>query len=339
MFYKNRQVQKKSDKKIKLLVILIYIYLIISIFHKNLYFIFTENKLDTITTYFDVNKEIINKQKICVCTLGKEENLYIREYVEHYKKYGVDIIFLYDNNDIDGERFETVIGDYIESGFVKILNWRGEKRAIFKIMNNCYKNNYELYDWLIFYELDEFIHLSNYSNIKLFLNEKKFNKCNLIYLNLICHTDNNLLFYENKSLVERFPETVPLDRLGGQSLEIKCIMRGHIPGIIINNVHGCNYDKKYKNCNGFGNYYKHYNRFATEKDYKYYYIDHYFSKSTEEFINKINKGDAALNINERYNMHRIWKYFSQSNFTEEKKMMIENRTGLNLTFFMNYSFP
>ena len=81
------------------------------------------------------------------------------------------------------------------------------------------------------------------------------------------------------------------------------------------------------------------NRFATEKDYKYYYIDHYFSKSTEEFINKINKGDAAFNINERYNMHRIWKYFSQSNFTEEKKMMIENRTGLNLTFFMNYSFP
>ena len=37
--------------------------------------------------------------KICICTLGKEENRYIREYVQHYKDYGVDKIYLYDNND------------------------------------------------------------------------------------------------------------------------------------------------------------------------------------------------------------------------------------------------
>ena len=229
-----------------------------------------------------------------------------------------------------------MIGDYIENGFVKIFDWRGKKKALFKIMNDCYKKNYKLYDWLIFYELDEFIHLENYSNIKLFLNEKKFDKCNLIYLNLICHTDNNLLFYENKSLADRFPEIVPIERYGGKSLEIKCIMRGHIPGIKINNAHGCNYNKIYKNCNGFGNLYKHFYRFATEKDYKYYYIDHYYSKSTEEFINKINKGDAMFE-SKSYTLHKIWKYFSQSRYTEEKRLMIENRTGLNLTYYMNFS--
>ena len=42
--------------------------------------------------------------KICVCTLAKNENRYIKEFVEHYKKYGVDKIYLYDNNDIDGEK-------------------------------------------------------------------------------------------------------------------------------------------------------------------------------------------------------------------------------------------
>ena len=143
----------------------------------------------TINSY---QQQIINNKKVCLCTLGKEENRYIREYVQHYEKYGVDKIFLYDNNDINGENFETVISDYIKNGFVEIYNWRGLKKVLFKIMNECYQNNYDKYDWLIFYELDEFIHLSNYSNIKLFLNEEKFNKCNLIYLNMLCHTDNNL---------------------------------------------------------------------------------------------------------------------------------------------------
>ena len=33
-------------------------------------------------------------------------------------------IIIYDNNDIDGERFEEVIPDEINSGFVKIVNFR-----------------------------------------------------------------------------------------------------------------------------------------------------------------------------------------------------------------------
>ena len=46
-------------------------------------------------------------------------------------------------------------------------------------MNECYELNNESYDWLIFYELDEFIHLSNFENIKDFLNQKKFDKCQI----------------------------------------------------------------------------------------------------------------------------------------------------------------
>jgi len=332
--------RNKKYKKYEALIKIVCSLLLILILFPNMCKI-VNNFLDTflkhsiIFNYFR-NKEIIKNKKVCLCTLGKEENRYIREYVQHYEKYGVDKIFLYDNNDINGEKFESVIGDYIEKGFVEIFNWRGKKKALFNIMNECYQKNFEHYDWLIFYELDEFIHLSNYSNIKIFLNEEKFNKCNLIYLNLLCHTDNNLLYYENKSLAERFPVISPLSKLGGRLLEIKCIMRGHIPGIYINRAHGCNYHKKYRNCNGFGHLYQHEHRFATERDYKYYYIDHYYSKSTEEFIDKLNKGDAMFR-SRHYALHRISKYFSQSEFTEEKRLMIQNRTGLNLSSFINFS--
>ena len=263
----------KNIRKHKFYIKTFYAFLLFLLLNKYTY-IFLNHLINkkVFNTYCYHDEEIIKNKKVCVCTLGKEENRYIREYVQHYEKYGVDKIFLYDNNNINGERFETSIGDYAEKGFVEILNWRGKKQALFKIMNDCYQKNFRAYDWLIFYELDEFIHLSNYSNVKLFLNEEKFNKCNLVYLNLICHTDNSQLYYENKSLVERFPERAPITKLGGRLLEIKCIMRGHIPNITINRAHGCNYHKKYKNCNGFGHLYKHRHRFATENDYNYYYI-------------------------------------------------------------------
>ena len=61
-----------------------------------------------------------NYIRVCVCTLGKNENKYIKEFVQHYENYGVDKIFLYDNNDIDGEIFENVINDYYEKGFIDI---------------------------------------------------------------------------------------------------------------------------------------------------------------------------------------------------------------------------
>ena len=40
--------------------------------------------------------------KTALCAIAKNENLYIREWVEHYKNIGVSKIFLYDNNDING---------------------------------------------------------------------------------------------------------------------------------------------------------------------------------------------------------------------------------------------
>ena len=90
-----------------------------------------------------------------------------------------------------------MIYDYIKFGFVEILNWRGVEKAIYKIMNDCYSKNNNKYDYLIFYEIDEYVHLHNYTNIKYFLSLPKFSKCEIIHLNLICHTDNNQLYYEN----------------------------------------------------------------------------------------------------------------------------------------------
>ena len=48
-----------------------------------------------------------------LCCIGRQENKYIREFVEYYKNLGFTNICLYDNNREYEERFEDVIGDYV----------------------------------------------------------------------------------------------------------------------------------------------------------------------------------------------------------------------------------
>ena len=272
---------------------------------------------------------------VCICTIGKEENRYIREFILYYEKLGVDKIFLYDNNDKKSEHFEDVIKDYIDKGFVKIFNWRGIERPHFKAINDCYFQFNKEYDWLIFYDIDEFIHLSNHKNIKQFLNDKKFNKCKKIYLNWVLHTDNDLIHYENLSLFKRFP-AIEKDAIinNNFSQKVKSIVRGNISNFIIaNNSHTSHIITDSVNaCNGFG---KEINLdeefYLPNSDANYNYIDHFYTKSVEEFVNKIKRGSAVNANNEKFKLFRIIRFFSINKLRNIKYKYIIHNLGINFT--------
>ena len=272
---------------------------------------------------YNINNKNI---KVCVYTLGRQENLYIREFVSHYENYGVDKIFLYDNNKKDGEKFEDVIDDYIKKGFVELLDWRGIDQPIFPIMNDCYNKNKNKYDWLIFYEIDEFINLYKYTNVKDFLRQKRFKNCKVILLNIINHSDNDQLYYENKTLRERFPAIVPLEK---SQISVKSILRGNIFNLNITWMHHIN--DRLPKCNGFG----HTSDLIHGNDFKYNIIDHYYSKSTEEFIQKIMRGDSWRGTFD-YVQHRTEKYLNQNHITLEKIEKLEKGIGINLSKYKKY---
>ena len=280
------------------------------------------------------NKIIESNTKVCICSLGKKENKYIKEYVEHYIALGVDKIYLYDNNDIGDEKFEDVLSDYVKNDFVQIINYRGKIAPQLKIYEKCYNLNKIKYDWLIFFDIDEFIHLNNFNSIKEFLNEKKFKDCKLIYFNCVRHTDNDLLYYDNRSLAERFPIIL----WNSTMYTLKTIIRGKIKkDIRFRTTHWLNRGLR-GGCNVFGEVvipnrkvrlgYK-----INHPKYKQYYIDHYCFKSTEEYINKINKGDGIFGNNSRTKLHKINLYFGYNKITAEKINYIENKTGLKLNKF------
>ena len=204
--------------------------------------------------------------------------------------------------------------------------------AQIKEYKDCYKNNYIYYDWLIFIDMDEFIFLKNFHNIKKFLNNKIFYKCQRIQLNWIFHTDNNLLYYDNRSLAERFPirEAKARGKKKGGIQGIKSILKGNI-SIDINDAHILS--KDLISCDGFGNIKEIQNIVTNTSDFEYYYIDHYYCKSTEEFINKLIRGSVAYGYDKEHMLKRINMYFSYNEITLDKIKYIEKITSLNLSKF------
>ena len=258
--------------------------------------------------------------------------MYAKEFIEYYKNLRVNKIFLYDNNEKDDEKFETVIEDYIKKGYVEIIDIRGIVAPQIMAMEDCRKRNYLKFDWLIFYDMDEFLFLRNYSNINNYLNQDVFDKCQRIQLNWFFHTDNGLLYYDNRTLAERFPEKEKKwqgIKIGGKE-GIKSILKGNID-LPIQDTHILN--SKLIPCDGFGKIKEIQTIITNESDHYYYYIDHYYCKSTEEFVHKLLRGSVAYGNNTDHYMRRIFVYFSMNNLTEEKINYLEDKTKLNLTIY------
>ena len=100
-----------------------------------------------ISLFFNASKFCEEKEniKVALCTMGKKENLYIKEFIQYYIKLGIDHIFIYDNNDLDTEKFSEII-DKNESKVsifdTKMLKIEHQNTAFTK----CYRDNINKYD-------------------------------------------------------------------------------------------------------------------------------------------------------------------------------------------------
>ena len=94
--------------------------------------------------------------------------------------------------------------------------------------------------------MDEYIYIKNNLNITNYLNNIRFQKCQSILLNWHIYDDNNLVKYDNRTLLERF------NRIKVKSSRAKSILRGGQNNIIISSVHILAINIKYF-CDSRGN--------------------------------------------------------------------------------------
>ena len=284
------------------------------------------------------NSETLKKRKlekggVALCTIAKSENLYIKEFTEHYKKLGVKNIFLYDNNDENDEKYTKILLGYIKSGFIEITNIRGKKLFQKIAFHNCLKKNKNKYDWLLFFDVDEFLYINNNQTLYNFLSEPRYKNCQTIKINWKCYGDNENLYYENNSVQKRFTKQSTSKYCNRWIKSIVNVKNNdnigwgyrspHVPYINVRN-----------SCDTLGDLTYYEKKKIYPPIYKYVYLKHYATKSSEEYANKILRGDAVFLIknNSNHQKRMLKKFFRLNNFTKEKFAIFEKKLNISLNY-------
>lgn len=240
--------------------------------------------------------------KIAICAICKNENIYLREWVEHHKRLGFDKIFLYDNNPVDGEYPHQVIGNYITEGFVDVKNIRGyhfnSNDQQFSLQLNVYKQcrieqQFD-YKWMAFIDVDEFITITpdEPQNIHELFDKYRYdyNGFEQIILSWKSMSNSGELFYNSKPVLERFMEPAEISenkKIGINNFWVKSIIRTDIPEELPSNQHAI---PGLYSCSSYGLWIPCGEEGAlfalTNPIHGVMYVSHYWSKSFMEYLPK-----------------------------------------------------
>lgn len=171
--------------------------------------------------------------------IGRMENRYAREWVAWHLDVGFDHIYILDNNRTGEEHFEDVLQDYIDLDMVTVWNFRDKVGK----QKFAYSQAYALmgwnYDWVAFFDFDEFLVMQNGESMEAMLSKAT---ANVVLVNWRCYGDNGLVKYDDRPVMERFTKPLPTDLCVQydipENCHIKSIVRGGLKKVeFVENMH------------------------------------------------------------------------------------------------------
>ena len=191
-----------------------------------------------------------DSEKYIVCAIAKNEERYICEWIEHYFNLGFDKIIIGDNNDIGNNALMEAIKDIERRDDVVVIDIRGEK----SFQNEFYSMFSEVgnYKWCAYFDIDEFLYLNAYNNVKDFLS--KHENENYVSFNWVMYGPNGQSSIMDGSLKERFKYPLPIFSI--ENGTVKSIINGKYKGR--HTIHSLNNDIFEREVNYYDGYIKHY---------------------------------------------------------------------------------
>lgn len=262
----------------------------------------------------------MKKPKAALITIGRQENRYAREFVEHHLKMGFGHIYILDNNRQGEERFEDVLHDYIDNGVVTIEDYRDRVLVILQAFTEAYNRHKDEYDWLAVWDMDEFLDIRKGSLASL-LNGCK-SDCMLI--NWECYGDNGKAKREDKPLAERFTKPLPHPlhvqyKDHAENDHVKSIIRGGLDGVAYKSTphvpSGCTYERADRTpCD----------RSPLQPfDGKVAVLRHYITKTAEEWVEKMRRGGCDRQFDVWQKQYKD-RFFAYNKRTKEKEKILNN---------------
>lgn len=231
----------------------------------------TKEVNSVIPSKYFIPKNNLKSNDAVVCTIARDEEFYIDEWIKYNLALGFSHIYIYDNGTSNNLKSKN-------SNQVTVIYFPGENqmltsRDIFLLQ---YKNKHK---WVAHIDVDEFIVLKKHKSIIDFLNE--YDDCDSIALNWIMFGTSNQKYFVDEPVTKRF-----LYCTNKPNHHFKCISKINSIAKCINSHKpllnkGSVYDTNRKIINGFFNH---------DGDSNIACIHHYFTKSEEELRKKILRG-------------------------------------------------
>lgn len=208
-----------------------------------------------------------------ICCIARDEELYIEEWITYHLKLGFNRVYVYDNN-LDKPLL-------IEKPRVTIIPFPGAHQQL-PAYRHFHKYYGTLHTWCAFIDVDEFIVLRKHPTITDFLRDHC--KSGAVNLNWFHYGSSGHLVYEDKPVLERFQL-----RSKTMNPHTKTIVRlEHME--TMDSPHYVQLKQGFFQRDPRGRIF--YGPFNDGKD-DIACINHYFVKSMEEFLRKVDRGRAS----------------------------------------------
>ena len=261
---------------------------------------------------------------VAVCVIARMEHDYLFEFVEHYIGLGVKKIFIYDN----GRGDEPV--PQITRAQVEVINWRDREAGQNAAYNDCYQKHGYDYGWIGFLDADEFVRLSDrHKDIATYLKDVG-GHADVVLLNWRIITDNGLIHKDARPVQQRFTQPMlPLDKRVKftdipENDHVKAFVRGGIERLKFADTPHCPTkpaDMIAVNSNGERAKLSAFTPFQ----HRYAWIDHYHTKTAEEFLGKCRRGfPLGAHYEETYRRQAVDFFFKINERTPEKEALLRD---------------
>ncbi len=240
---------------------------------------------------------------LAVVAIMKNETPYVKEWLDYHILAGVDHFYIYDNETTDN--FKEVLQPYIDAGIVTYKFYPGAGKQV-RAYNDAFKNYKFFCRYMFFIDADEFIFPQNNKSVVEVADEIFNTKKNLggVEVNWIMYDSNNLEEADySKGVLERFTR-----RAAEVSDGVKTISNPRK----INYIASMHYFEYYAGVSEILADGSQNPKGVSDK----IVVNHYWSKSKEEFLKKIKRGNAELYSAPHLTIES-WRLNNQNDFFDD----------------------
>ena len=260
-----------------------------------------------------------NPNGAALCLRFRDESRYLDEWIRYHRMAGIEHFFLYNN--FSADNFAAVLAPHLKAGYVTLIDWP-RKPASPAAEEDCIARAIGRFRWVGFLDADEFVVIKDGRSIPEYLSA--FHKAPAVALHWYYFGSNGHESRPNLPVIQAY-----IRRQSRPNRHVKCFVR---PDCVSQNRNSHSWffrkaawavDESGKGV--FGS-------IGTPRG-EYAWINHYYFKSLEDYLEKARQKSTLDSFGLQYNTRLADKArgaMCESNDEEDRSAMVYFQTRANL---------